>query len=131
VCNNDAVWFCQTAALDPKHAWSFNFTTVHDHFDKLKGVMEEHGIPWENIYNMDEKGCQLGGGQKGHCHKYLFGHNSRDQYHIRNANLELVTVVECVSADGHVMKPYIIFKGKQLCHAWFEASGAERAAGYK
>ncbi|KAF9503073.1 hypothetical protein BS47DRAFT_1453840 [Hydnum rufescens UP504] len=87
---------------------------------QLKAVLEEHDIPWENVYNMDEKGSQLGGGCKGQRQKYLFGHNSREQYHVHDANLELVTVVEC---------PYIIFKGKQLRHSWFEASGAEHAAG--
>ncbi|KAF9519958.1 hypothetical protein BS47DRAFT_1287967, partial [Hydnum rufescens UP504] len=45
--------------LDPKHACSFNYTTVHDYFNKLKAVLEEHDIPWENIYNMDEKAVSL------------------------------------------------------------------------
>ncbi|KAF9507294.1 hypothetical protein BS47DRAFT_1252318, partial [Hydnum rufescens UP504] len=58
-CNKDAVRYCQTAALDPKCAHSFNYTTVHNYFDKLKTILEEHTIPWENVYNMDEKGCQL------------------------------------------------------------------------
>ncbi|KAF9503578.1 hypothetical protein BS47DRAFT_1262845, partial [Hydnum rufescens UP504] len=52
---------------------------------------------------------ELGGGRKGHHHKYLFGHNSREQYHICDANLELVMVVECVSTDGFALKPYVIF----------------------
>ncbi|KAF9504747.1 hypothetical protein BS47DRAFT_1244816, partial [Hydnum rufescens UP504] len=57
--NEDAVRYCRTASLDPKRAWSFNYPTVCDHFAKLKAIIENHGIPWENIYNMDEKGCQL------------------------------------------------------------------------
>lgn len=99
------------------------------HFDCLAEVIEKYDIPPENIYNMDEKGCQLGGGRKGRRRKYLFGRNSTSRYKIRDANLELVTVVEVVSADGVALKPYIIFKAKQVRHAWFrDAKGVERAA---
>ncbi|KAF9504594.1 hypothetical protein BS47DRAFT_1251031, partial [Hydnum rufescens UP504] len=58
-CHKNETWYCQSSALDPKRARSFNYTTVHDYFNKLKAVLEEHDIPWENVYNMDEKGCQL------------------------------------------------------------------------
>ncbi|KAF9506938.1 hypothetical protein BS47DRAFT_1265743, partial [Hydnum rufescens UP504] len=53
------IQYCRTAALDPKHAQCFNYATVHDYFNKLKALLDEHGIPLENIYNMDEKGCQM------------------------------------------------------------------------
>ncbi|THU88385.1 hypothetical protein K435DRAFT_679980 [Dendrothele bispora CBS 962.96] len=46
--------------LDPKRVKAFNFTTVDHHFNLLEKLLEEHGIPWENVYNMDEKGIQLG-----------------------------------------------------------------------
>jgi len=104
--------FCASYSLDPKHARSFNFPVVHDYFGKLNAVIHEHNIPPENIYNMDEKGCQLGGGCKKACTKYLYGQQSHEAYHVRDTNLELATIVECVSADGHALKPYIIFKGK-------------------
>ncbi|KAG2084373.1 uncharacterized protein F5147DRAFT_797523, partial [Suillus discolor] len=50
------------SGLDPKRGQCFNKTTVEDHFKLLREIMEELGIPWENVYNMDEKGCQRGGG---------------------------------------------------------------------
>ncbi|KAF9513845.1 hypothetical protein BS47DRAFT_1261230, partial [Hydnum rufescens UP504] len=53
-------------------AWSFNYSTVRDYFYKLKAILDDHDIPLENVYNMDEKGCQLGGGHKGRHRKYLF-----------------------------------------------------------
>ena len=64
-------------ALDPKWAVCFNYPSIKSYFEQLKAVIEEHEIPWENIYNMDEKGCQLGGGCKGRRQKYLFGRNSQ------------------------------------------------------
>jgi hypothetical protein len=33
-------------------------------------------------------------------------------------------VVECVSADGFHLKPYIIFKGERIQKSWVEAEGA-------
>ena len=77
---------------------------------------------------MDEKGCQLGGGRKKACTKYLYGWQSHEAYHVWDANLELATIVECMSADGHALKPYIIFKGKQVREEWFHSSGALRAS---
>ncbi|KIL56122.1 hypothetical protein M378DRAFT_17371 [Amanita muscaria Koide BX008] len=40
---------------------------------------------------------------------------------MRSSNLELVTIVECVAADGGFLSPGIIFEGKQQYErAWFE-----------
>ena len=119
---------CRSSALDPKRARSFNYPVVQDYFEKLQAVIMTHDIPVENIYNMDEKGCQLGGGRKGRRKKYLFGRQNRDRYRVHDGNLELITVVECVSADGFALKPYIIFKGKQLRADWYHARGALRAS---
>jgi len=35
---------------------------VADFYETLNGVLERYNIPEENIYNMDEKGIQLGVG---------------------------------------------------------------------
>ena len=112
-------------ALDPKQAKCFNYPIVRDFFGTLKEALTQHEIPWENVYNMDEKGCQLGGGQKGRWKKYLFGHSSKGWYCTQDANLELVTIVETVSADGFLLKPYVIFKGKRVQRSWVMAEGAE------
>ena len=77
---------------------------------------------------MDEKGCQLGGGRKQGHRKYLFGKNSHLRYQTKDANLELVTIVECVCADGAALKPYIIFKGKRIQKDWYGARGIEKTA---
>lgn len=125
--NKSRLHYCRTSALDPKRAKCFNYAAVSAHFLRLKSLVEKYAIPWENIWNMDEKGCQIGGGRKGRRIKYLFGRRSRHRYKVRSANLELVTVVECVSAAGKAMKPYIIFKGKRGNMDWGRARGASRA----
>src|SRR5882762_2469836 len=46
------------SGLDPKRAQAFNRPVAKRHFDLLLEIIQKHGIPVENIYNMDEKGCQ-------------------------------------------------------------------------
>ena len=50
--------------LDPARGKNFNKPTIKDYFEKLTDVLEnKYGkIPEDHIWNMDEKGIQLGGG---------------------------------------------------------------------
>ena len=43
---------------------NFNPAIVSQHFQVLGDFLDKYGIPLENVYNMDEKGFQLDGGQK-------------------------------------------------------------------
>jgi len=104
----------RASGLDPKRAQAFNYTAVNDHFEKLEKVIKDNDIPWENIYNMDEKGIQLGGGRKGDGQKYFFSREERGCYTIRSANLELVTVIESCCADGTAFKPGFVFSGQSV-----------------
>lgn len=52
------------SGLDPLRAKCFNKANIDQHFDELEEVLEKKGIPWCNVYNMDEKGCQRGGGRR-------------------------------------------------------------------
>lgn len=54
---------------------------------------------------MDEKGIQMGGGRKNHGRRYYHMRELKQKncYRIHSDSLELVTVVECVSAAGATM----------------------------
>ncbi|KAF8835066.1 hypothetical protein BDN67DRAFT_875192, partial [Paxillus ammoniavirescens] len=52
-------------------ARAFNQPTVSQYFNLIHHVITKHNIPWRNIYNMDEKGCQRGGGHGKSRIKYL------------------------------------------------------------
>lgn len=107
------------SGLDPKRAQAFNEATVERHFDLLRKVMDEHGIPWAHVYNMDEKGIQRGSRQEVR-YKCIIPRSRRPAYKLRSADLELVTVLECVRADGESLKPAFIFPGKEFHKEWFE-----------
>lgn len=70
------------------------------------------GIPPEHHWNVDEKGCQMGGGRKNIGRKYIQSHDDPDCYQIHSDNLELMTILECVNASGTVMPPwFVLIKG--------------------
>jgi hypothetical protein len=54
---------------------------------------------------MDEKGIQMGGGRGKRRRRYLYSMNQRNKHRIVSDNLELVTVLECISAAGAVVPP--------------------------
>jgi len=59
---------------------------------------------------MDEKGCQFGGGRTNNQTHFLFSADAKERYRIKSDNLELATVIECVSAAGDSLPPSVILK---------------------
>jgi hypothetical protein len=97
---------------------------VERHFQLLGDFLKKHEITWENVYNMDEKGIQLGGGRKLDNTKYLYSRDQRNRVKLQSANLELVTMIECVGADRSILKPGFVFCGKHVLHdEYFEEDG--------
>ena len=68
---------------------------------------------------MDEKGCQQGDGQKQSGRKYFVPHSHHPIYRQHSANLELITIIECVCADGTYLLPGFVFAGKEFSPEWF------------
>lgn len=94
----------KASGLDPTRGKNFNKPTVRDYFQKIIDIEEKYGkIPPTQIWNMDEKGIQLGGGRKHGSKKFFFLRRRRNRYKLRNDNLELTTILECVSAAGGVV----------------------------
>lgn len=108
------------SGLDPKRAQCFNRATINEHFVQLGQVLDEKNIPWSNVYNMDEKGCQRGGGRRMQAIKYFIPQSRRPHYKLQSANLELVTIIECVCADGTSLPPGFVFAGKEFHPEWFQ-----------
>ena len=107
--------------LDAVRARNFNPAIVSQHFCLLGDFLQKYDVPPENMYNMDEKGIQLGGGRKLDGTRYLFSRDQRNRMKTQSANLELVTTIECVAADGSSLKPCFVFTGKNVLHeGYFE-----------
>ena len=110
--------------LDGVRACNFNPNVVGWHFQILSELLKQFDIPLENMYNMDEKGIQLGGGQKLDGMWYLYAKDQGICLKTQNLNLELVTTIECVAANGSNIKPGFVFSGKNTLHEeYFEEDG--------
>jgi hypothetical protein len=60
----------------------------------------------ENVYNMDETGVML---SKLGSVKVLVGRNDSRDYRGARVERQIVTAVECISADGRYLKPMVIW----------------------
>lgn len=121
--NSQLVLQCPTG-LYAVHASNFNAAVVSWHFNLPGNFLKKNNIPPENMYNMDEKGIQFGGGRKLDGMWYLF---LKDQWNCMKrpgTSLELVTTIECVAADSLNLKPCFVFTGKNILHeGYFEEDG--------
>jgi hypothetical protein len=86
-----------TAPLERSRAQGLNPTVVAEYFKMLKEVIDEYNIPYENIYNMDEKGIQLGIGTRVAA---LIDRGQKTAYQIEDGNRELVTIIETRQLHG-------------------------------
>jgi hypothetical protein len=105
----------RTTGLEKARAKALNQFSVNNFFDMLTDVMKEFDILPENLYNMDEKGIQLGIGAR------ITAMIDRDQgtvYSIEDGNRELVTVIETICADGSALHPSVIFQGQRRNSEW-------------
>ena len=112
------------SGLNPKCAKAFNYSMVQAHFMLFKDTINKNNIPWKNIYNMDEKGVQMGGGWKGTCTKYFFSRDDKMQYKLQSDKLQLVTIIDCICADGTAdIGPSFVFPESMKHQEWFEEPG--------
>ncbi|OJA13670.1 hypothetical protein AZE42_08976, partial [Rhizopogon vesiculosus] len=95
--------------LDPKRTQIFNKATITEYFDMCVALNQKHdGILPEHNWNVDEKGCQMGGGRNGDNSNFIFSKDNQDRYRIYSNNLELVTTIEYVSTAGDSIPPSFI-----------------------
>ena len=97
--------------------WTRHEHTIYnktvDWFALIEKVIRD--VRPENLYNMDETGVQLG---VPHAIKVLL--DSKDRKKVRGVGLnrDLVTAIECISADGRSLPPLIIWPAASHRSNW-------------
>ena len=104
-----------TQSLEKCRADNVNPTTIAGFFDVFAFVVKEFNIQPHCLYNMDEKGVQLGIGKKMVA---IVDQSQKTVYQVEDGNREMVTVIECVCADGTAIHPNVIFQGKRRLLEW-------------
>jgi hypothetical protein len=105
----------KTMGLEKARAKALNRFAVYEFFNMLSEVIKEHDILPENLYNMDEKGLQLGISARTTA---MIDRNQKTAYSIEDGNRELVTVIETICADGSILHPSVIFQGVRQNSEW-------------
>ncbi|GEQ68297.1 hypothetical protein JCM33374_g1965 [Metschnikowia sp. JCM 33374] len=89
----------------------------NDWFNRVENTIMEFGIEKHDVYNVDETGFAMGILS---ATKVITGSDSReDPVIIQPGNREWVTAIECISAAGFALPPFIIMKGARLQKGWF------------
>ena len=57
--------------------------------------------------------------------KVICRRGRRNPHYTQDGNREVVTVIECVSADGSVLPPMYIYKGSSHIIGWHAAAHAQ------
>ena len=104
-----------TTSLGACQAGALNKTTVSSFFDILKDVIERYKIEPKHIYNMDEKGIQMG---VGGLVRTIEDKDQKMPQSKVDGNKEMVMIIECVCADGTALDPMAIFKGTRINATW-------------
>jgi hypothetical protein len=82
------------------------FPKIEHWFKEIGRVLKRSDITRENVYNMDETGVML---SKLGSVKVLVGQDDRRDYRGARVERQMVTAVECISADGRYLKPMVIW----------------------
>lgn len=96
---------------------------MEDFFRQLDEIVKRFDISWDNVYNMDKKGVQLGGGRKGSNKRYIFSRHQKSRYRAKSNNLELMAVIDCVCATGNAEIPPGFVHQKGYAGEWWEIPG--------
>ena len=112
-------WSCP---LDTQRAQNLNPTTVANWFDLVEEYIHNPGgvrelILPENTYKMDETGVTAGD-QRTHC--VIGRRGTKVQHKQGSADRETVTAIVTICADGTVLHPTLIYKGKNFMAKWGE-----------
>jgi hypothetical protein len=106
-----------STSLEECRARSLNPVAVHEYFNLLTEIIDRYEVKTKNIYNMDEKGVQLGVGGRIHA---IIDRDQKTVHNIDTGNRDLVTIIECVCADGTALHPSVIFQGLRRDMRWGE-----------
>ena len=82
-------------------------------------MKEQHNIPRRLVLNPDEKGLQSGS-QKTDQKKCFVPLEVLNTVKLQSDNLQLVTIIECVTAEGVALDPAFIFPGEGHFETWYD-----------
>ncbi|KJZ71080.1 hypothetical protein HIM_09499 [Hirsutella minnesotensis 3608] len=102
--------------LQAERQASEDLTRVHQYFETLQQVVQENGIPPEDIWNMDETGFRIGVGKD----QLIVTKRARAHYFGIPENRESATAIEAISASGEVIPAFLILAAQMHMTSWYQ-----------
>ncbi len=104
------------SSLDKERAMTQDHDILAGWFNLFQSLKKEHEIEIEDIYNMNEKGFM----QRVIAKLRVMIFKYEKAHMTQCGNREWVSLIECISMNERVLKPWIIFKGKLQQKTWYE-----------
>lgn len=103
--------------LDTKRGQALNPTSNKEYWEGIGAIIDNNGhpIPPQKRFDTDEVGFVMCMTKK--CH-VVGPAGKKIQHAQRDADREMVTVVNTICADGTSLKPTVIYKGKNWLGRW-------------
>ena len=106
--------------IDYKRAQCEDPDVVNAWFRLVRNIIDKYAIQEGDIYNFDETGFQMGMLSSA---KVVTSSERRGRPRTKQpGNREWVTVIQAVCADGWVVPPYFVVKGKNHLLPWYQDS---------
>jgi len=96
-----------TATVEEQRKW----------YQTLRSLVQHHKIIPENLWNCNEKGIIMGLAVG--CQKAIVRANAQSKVARTDGNREFYSVLETISATGHVIPPFIVWANKVHCVGFY------------
>jgi hypothetical protein len=106
----------RSRAMDQSRKDALDHQTADQWFKLFQTTLLKYSIAVDDIYNMDEKGCMKGIGDS--TVVIVPRRKLETPTAIQPGNRDWVSIVECISANGYLLPPFIIFEGVRIQQSW-------------
>jgi hypothetical protein len=90
---------------------------IQRYFELFQATKAKYNIHDDDVYNMDKKGVMMGVIAK---LRVVVSRKNKKPYMTQQGKREWVSLIECISLDGRVLSPFVIFKCKALLKDWYK-----------
>ena len=101
-------------AAERKNAHDVNI--IAKHFERVRSVVQEHGIHPHDMWNFDETGYRIGMARSDWA---IAVDPTRTVYLKCPNNRELLSAIECINGTGGEIPPFLIVTGTNILAPWF------------
>jgi len=110
----------RSQAMDQARRDALDKKTIDHWFELFNALRLIYNVSDDDTYNMGEKGCMKGVGERVNAIIPLPRPENRKQeaFSAQAGNREWVSIIECISANGFFLPPFVIFEGERIGHGW-------------